>query len=422
MTARLVVATAAALVIGTALGCAQTPTLVTGVEWQGRGVWLRADFHTHTKFTDGSKTIDEIVAAAGTHGCNVVAITDHGDGNLKGATPEYFDAIAAARAKYPDITVITAMEWNVPPGKGQEHATILFPSAMANLSVLGPFKERFDDEVKEGENPELAVQGFAALKPEGTALAPVVFFNHPNRRPASTSLPALTFEALKKGAPSILVGFEGAPGHQRGTPLGSYPEGVTLVDRWDPMAASLDGLWDEWLRKGLDVWGAIANSDFHDPPGDYWPCEFASTRVYAPDRTADGIIKAVRAGSFFAEHGRIVSVADLEARFEGLARSVHAGETVVAPRGSHATVTLQLEVPAVDYLDRPNKIDQVELIGVTTTKTESLFAGAPEAAPAFTVDVVVPTGGIVLRARGRRLLDDGSALSFYTNPIRINAR
>jgi len=395
--------------------------LVTTIPWAGRGVWLRAELHTHTRFTDGSHTVEEVVAAAETHGCNVVAITDHGDGNLKGATSEYLEAIRAARAAHPAVAVIAGLEWNVPPGKGQEHANVLFPAAMESIDVIGPFKQRFDDARKEGENPELALAGFAALTPiDGTALAPVVIANHPGRRPASASAPTVTFEALKKAAPSILIGFEGAPGHQRAEPLGAYASG-TLVDRWDPLAATVGGAWDQWLGNGHDVWAALATADFHNERGDFWPCEFASTWVYAPDRTGDGVLRALRAGSFFAEHGHIAEQTELQATIEGLPRPVAAGETAAAPAGSVARVTLRMKVPPTDYLGRANQIDTVELIGVSSTGVETLYRGAPGAIDAFSVSVPIPSGGIVLRARGRREVAGASALMFYTNPIRLNA-
>ena len=128
------------------------------------------------------------------------------------------------------------------------------------------FKERFYDQTKTGDNSELAAQALTTLmKDEHAVVAPVVFFNHPNRRPNSSSAPA-------------------------------YPPAMSLVDRWDPIGAERDRTWGQWLRKGMTVWGAIANSDFHNEGEDYWPCEFATTWVYAPDQSVDGIIAAMRAG------------------------------------------------------------------------------------------------------------------------------
>jgi hypothetical protein len=395
--------------------------ITTSIPWAGRGVWLQTELHTHTTFSDGLNSVDDLVAAAAKNACDVLAITDHSDGDLKGGTPEYLEAIRTARSAHPGVTVIAGMEWNVPPGKGQEHANVLFPAALETADVFGQFKERFDDQVKKGENPELALAGFAALAPKDrAALAPVVIANHPSRRPESTSAPSITFEALKKAAPSILIGFEGAPGHQRAAPLGAYPAG-TLVARWDPLAANVNGAWDRWLQKGIDVWAAFATTDFHAEAGEFWPCEFGATWVYAPDRTGDGVIRALRAGSFFGEHGHIAKEVELEVAFEGMPRRVHVAETAATTAGAKATVTLRMKVPPTDYLGRANRIDTVELIGVSASGAEALFSGAPGDPDALSTPITVPAGGLVLRARGRRSLDGGEGLMFYTNPIRLTA-
>jgi hypothetical protein len=398
-----------------------SPHFVTAVSWYGQGVWLRADFHTHTQFTDGAHSVETVVAAAASHGCDVVAITDHGDRNLNGGTPEFVDDIRAARARHPNITVITGMEWNVSPGKGNEHATILFPSSSESADVLGRFRNRFDDQRRNDPPAEPAETGLASLIPTGRqTLAPVVFFTHPSRIPDSPSAPKTTFEPLQQDAPSILIGIEGAPGHQRGTPLGAYLEGG-LIDRWDPLVAQVGGTWDLWLRHGLSVWAAIADSDFHNEGGDFWPCEFAATWVYAPDRTVDGVIRAMRAGSFFAEHGHIVSNAALQVRLPGLPRPAQAGETVSASVGLKATVSLRIDVSATDFLGRANRIDTVELIAISKDASDIVHSGAPSTPAAFSVELTVPPGGLVVRARGRRNINGEPALMFYTNPIRITA-
>src|SRR4030095_15876668 len=97
------------------------------------------------------------------NGCDVVAITDHADEELKAATPEYLDAIRAARVHNPNLAVIAGLEWNLPPGKGDEHAGVLFPSTMETVERFSTFKRRFDDWNKKGENPELADQALQWL-------------------------------------------------------------------------------------------------------------------------------------------------------------------------------------------------------------------------------------------------------------------
>ncbi len=421
MTSRIsLVAVAVAVAATTIVYATQTAArFVTTVPWYGQGVWLRADFHTHTKFSDGAHQVEDIVSAAARHGCDVVAITDHGDRNLKGGTPEFVEAIRASRARHPDMIVMTAMEWNVAPGKGDEHATVLFPSGSEGADVLGRFKNRFDDQRRNDPPAEPAQAGLAILKTfGGQALAPVVFFNHPSRIPGSPSAPKLTFEALEADAPSTLIGIEGGPGHQRNAPLGAYPDGV-LIDRWDPLVAQVGGAWDGWLARGLNVWAAIADSDFHNEGNDFWPCEFASTQVYAPDRTIDGVIRAIRAGSFFGEHGHIVSNVALQVTVPGMPRPAQAGETVSAAAGVKATVSLRIDASPTDYLGRPSRIDVVELIATSGDKSAIAYSGAPSTPLALSVSLDVPPGGLVVRARGRHVVGGEPSLMFYTNPIRI---
>src|SRR6187200_1571143 len=91
----------AALVVRCA---AQAPAaaLTREVPWSGKGVWLAADTHVHTKFSDGAGTPAETTAKARSFGCDVVGFADHGDNDRKGATTEYFDAIDEARRAQPE--------------------------------------------------------------------------------------------------------------------------------------------------------------------------------------------------------------------------------------------------------------------------------------------------------------------------------
>ena len=244
--------------------------------------------------------------------------------------------------------------------------------------------------------------------------------NHPSRRDGSTSAPRLTLPGLARSAPSILVGFEGAPGHQNADPLGAYDDEPKPVDRWDPIAADVGGTWDQWLGQGVDLWGAVANSDFHSTNGDFWPCEFATTWIYAPSRSVEGVLRALRGGTFFAEHGQIVTSVQLRAAIQGAERPIVIGEIAEAAVGTAVAVSLEMVPSPRDYLGRESRIDLVELVGITQDGARVLFSAppSPEGA-AFDVEMAIPEGGIVLRARGRRSLEDRTGLMFYTNPIRL---
>ena len=53
--------------------------VIKEVPWALIGQWLVMDTHTHTRFSDGAYPLDEVVRRGVEHGCDALAITDHGD-------------------------------------------------------------------------------------------------------------------------------------------------------------------------------------------------------------------------------------------------------------------------------------------------------------------------------------------------------
>lgn len=395
------------------------PRFEREIPWATSGVWLKAETHVHTKFSDGGHTVDELVDRAAANGCDVLAITDHSDGNLTAATPEYHAAIAAARARVPRLTVLTGIEWNVPPGKGQDHAVLLLPAALDSSALMSEFKERFDDELKKGENPELAEAAFAWLREKTRGgPAPVMFLNHPGRRAADIGAVSTQLQWLQTIGDGVFVGAEGAPGHQNARPLGAYSRTLKLEDRWDPAIAPPGAAWDEQLSRGSRLWGALATADFHGPGEDYWPCQFSATWVYARNRSAEAVLDAFHAGSFAGVHGHIAREVQLAVAADGLPRPAIAGESVRVKAGTSLRVELRALIPERDWAGAPNKIDTVDLIGVTKDGALIVKAGALDHG-VFRHELRAPHGGITLRARGRRVVDHGPDLLFYTNPVTV---
>jgi hypothetical protein len=285
---------------------------------------------------------------------------------------------------------------------------------------------KFDDARRGSRDATIAEQGLRWLETNGTAdgVAPVVIVEHPSRSKLR-SMDAVTPMKRWRSVNDLVVGMAGAPGHQGAKPLGSYVGTEKPIDRWDPAVARVGDAWDTLLEDGIDVWGASAPSDFHDNTygglADYWPCEFAETWVYAPDATSNGVLRGLRAGKFFGDHGRIVRQVELTVSAPGLPRAAEAGEVISVPAGTNVTVELAYQVPMEAWRAGPNHIDQVELIGIDSHGAKVLSQGAPqpEGGPAFSVPVRVPAEGVVFRARGYRVLETGTRLAFYTNPIRI---
>lgn len=425
LTPAVALSSAALITIGLR-GQDQTAAFVREIPWYGRGVWLRVDTHTHTRFTDGSRTADAIASRATALGCDAIAITDHGDRNLRGASAGYFQMLDDARAAHQKIVIIGGMEWNIPPDHGSSHVVVLAPPPREKqLAIL---KREFDDESRDTRDPELAEEGLRWIDANLTDgdTRPVAIFEHPSRFAVSSMDVARSIRSWRN-VNDVVIGFAGAPGHQGSRPIGVYEGRERPIDRWDPAAARVGDAWDTLLAEGLDVWGAYAPSDFHTDAladrGDYWPCQFAETWVDAPERSAAGVLRGLRAGHFFADHGRIVRDVELRVAAPGLPRPAVTGETITAAAGSKVTVTLEFDVPATAWRPGANHVDALELIAVTRDGARTVAHGAPAAnGPALTFEMEVPEGGAVFRARGFSLLETGTRLAFYTNPVRIAAR
>lgn len=400
---------------------------VRQIEWAGAGVWLKADTHVHTKFSDGTEDVARVVETAVTNGCDVLAITDHADYNLDTGNPAHLQAIAAARRAHPETIVLAGLEWNLPGWGSAEHATVLVPPGPDEWTALNAFRQRFDDFRKQRHDPALMKEGLKWLAANGASgETPVVIYEHPSRRRAGSME---IVESLRqwRAVNELVIAFSGAPGHQGASPLGSYSYSERVIDRWDPAVARVGDAWDTLLGEGIDLWAAHAPSDFHEPAGhqlnDPWPGEFSETWLYVPERSASGVLRALRAGAFFGAHGHIVRNLELSVEAAGLSRPAIAGEVIEVPAAADVTVRVRFSVPATDWAGGPNRIDAIELIGITAEGATVPANRAPESGPyALRETVSVPAGGLVLRVRGRRTVEDGPDLMFYSNPIRIVTR
>ena len=396
---------------------------VRQVAWAATGEWVSMDPHVHTRFSDGAATVAEVVAAARKGGCRAIAITDHTDRTLNAATDAWRAEIEQARAANADTVILAGLEWNVPPYNGNEHIGVILPPGPEEWSRLTEFKQRFDDlDRKEGDRP-VAAEALKWLATVSGSPPPAVIYNHPSRVDAKSMVNVddlMRWRAIN----DLVIGFEGAPGHQRYPRIGGYTVAEPAIDRWDPVVARPGDAWDTLLGRGVDVHAAIAGSDFHnDNPrdlNDQWPCDFAETWLRIPERTGAGVVRALRAGTTVAVHGKIARDVTLAVELPGLPRPALAGEVVEARPGSTATATMRMVVPPQDWEGQPNAINAVEFIVIRPGNVEVLSVPvAGTGVQTVRQTVAVPAGGVVIRARGRRVVADGPDLMFYTNAIRI---
>ena len=401
--------------------------LTTAHPWVGKGQWIRADTHTHTRFSDGNRTVDDVAAQAEKYGCDAVAITDHSSRERGAATPEYAAAIRAARLAHPRLMIVAGVEWNVPPYNSREHVSVLIPESATEEATLAEFKRRFDDFDRiDGTKPraEDALAWLAQLK--GLGAPPVAVYNHPSRKD-ETSLENVEDMTRWRSGNDIMIGFEGGPGHQGTEPLGSYDAKIKTIDRWDPVVAKPGDGWDTLLQRGIDIHAAAASADFHtDNPAnlnDFWPCQFVETWYYAPERSPVGLLRAMHAGTFFGVHGHIAREVEFTATANGLARPAAAGERISAPAGTVINFSVRATVPEVDWRGAPNRLDAIEFITVKPGGvTEQSYPADGSGVRTATHRVTIGTEDVVVRARGRRVVSDGPDLMFYTNAIRVAVR
>jgi hypothetical protein len=108
---------------------------------------------------------------------------------------------------------------------------------------------------------------------------------------------------------------------------------------------------------------------------------------------------------------------DLRLISSDLPRPVVSGEVVRLPAGNTLTLELQTRIPTADWAGEPNRVDLMEFIGITPEGASVIRGAAPSAEGTLRHEITVPREGIIIRARGRRVVEDGPDLLFYTNPI-----
>jgi hypothetical protein len=404
------------------VGCSRTPEaeFVTSVPWGLMGQSVILDSHSHTRFSDGALAPKDVVAMAVANGCTAFAITDHGDLRESAATPEYFGQIDILRNQFPDLILFAGMEWNIPPYGGREHVNILTVPSLER-AVLPTFKARFEGLDQEGANASDALRWLAQQLPDRDSAA--LIYNHPSRLDLDPEENDRDYKSWNDTG-GLFIGFEGGPGHQRAASPGDYHRFPTQA-RWDPVAAEIGGTWDRLLDAGYSVWAALAVSDFHNETIDYPPCAFARTHVRVPQRDHRGVLTALRGGSFWADHGGILSDFNFILANKDLVVPATPGEVVRATSSARLAFRVKIRRgPGAEGL--PVK---VELIGNGSTgKPERVAVGNLSATEdTFDWQPAALTPGADKKSayfRARVLVQKSASetLAAYSNPIRIVLR
>ena len=211
--------------------------------------YIRGDLHMHTRYSDGSGTVDDVVEVARRRGLDFIFVTDHGTVRQK-----------VECRKYENVW------WGQEPGAGLHHICIL-----GNRRKYPPCKDMARDAER--------------LRKLGCFF----FYPHPVGWYPTNWYPDEAKDALAEAGPQFAI--EVINGIFRAQPF---------HDEW---IDSNVALWDRYLCAGCRVTG-LGATDSHSAPGvgNTW------TGVLGADLTMESVIETLRKGRVFASMGPAVNL------------------------------------------------------------------------------------------------------------------
>ncbi|MCX7985230.1 MAG: T9SS type A sorting domain-containing protein [Bacteroidetes bacterium] len=373
---------------------------------QQSGRYVTGDFHQHTNYTDGSNSFATLAYMNNKYGLHWWANSEHGggftmkgDGSFRTRPPfdqrdgTYWDALSpnpiigrvatssghqvmwrwqslrdysfqdvlTARTQYPNQLIIQGVEWNVP---GHEHCSVGIIAnqfgSQPNCLPIAEFEYKFDN--SDTDTTGGAAQGWVKSTKTGHAKAVEaiewlernypsqswVAFAHPERR---STYKIEHFRDFSNAGPSIAMGFESMPGHQKSRERGEYSkargtDASCTFGGTGIYAAKIGGIWDALLGEGRKWW-LFASSDCHavgtdsgmtNGP-DFWPGEYQKTYTYIQGPlTAQAIVDGLRSGNSWVVSGDLIDSLDFRVNGAMMGQWVY-------PENGKAIITVTVRDP-----------------------------------------------------------------------------
>lgn len=415
--------------------------LASSLRAETPGRWVAGDFHNHTRLTDGSHApLDVFEKSLGRFGLSWIANSEHGGAFARDPQGRYwedpaiqppvvlqgdvrtdrekrrfmwrwqslleysFPIVAEARRdpRFADKAILLGLEFNCP---GHEHVSV---GILADSGLpVAEFEYRFDAlDADAGGGPGGIWKNKKTTNDHAKALRAIAWLdkhhrdrswfiiNHPER---ASKYRIEDLRDFHDAAPDVVLGFEGAPGHQKYKNRGGYAEAsYTYADNGmggstyggvGVFVARVGGVWDAMLGEGRRFF-AYANSDFHDEGRDFWPGEYQKTYIHvAGPLTERAVLEGLRSGRSFFVSGDLVDAVEFSAAGDG--RSAEMGGVLQVARGSDVEVTIRLRDPAgPNCLGDEVTLHSVDLIGGDVTGRASKFlSDGTTPNPAYNVDV-----------------------------------
>lgn len=373
-----------------ALLCLLLPVLVSCQNHQAKSLsehitqankskqWLAGDHHIHGKYSakwdtstnpptpilrgDAQYATAIYAQMAKHHNLSWMVTTDHGgpnhsELNLHQAYPELVDS----RKATPEVLQFYGMEFDTP---GARHCSLIIPYSDNEASQLYNIEKNFnrreiEPDTSSRDSNEFMLKALRSMQAQ--ALKPILITNHPAR--LATDLGAFNkvtpaqLRSWQDAAPDVVIGMEGAPGHQANAlnPDGSirqtgrrggYDDFPTMGG-FDQMTAQVGGVWDSMLGEGRHWWiTATSDSHMHYTEGrtDFWPGEYSKTFVYA-EKQYDSILEALRAGKVFVATGDLINELSVLVSDEQ-GQQVDIGGTLKVKKGDKVNIRIRFRDPS----------------------------------------------------------------------------
>lgn len=435
--------------------------------------WLAGDHHVHSEWSvdwnrrtspptpirggDSPYTRSRNARQALANGSSWIVHTDHGGPGHSLVTRDHaWPALLEARREVPELIQFNGMEFDVPGG---EHATLIIAPGPQERDELVTIEREYNrrEPLKSGSREDGQVMLDALAHMRALPAPPVMFINHPSRTATGVgrwgAVEPAELRAWHDTAPRVLLGMEGAPGHQAAPDhRGLYRNAAApTFGGFDQMTALVGGVWDTMLAEGRRFW-ITASSDSHqnvrDGGRDFDPGQYSKTYVWARHEAQD-ILDGMREGRMFAVTGDLIDALELTvSAVDDAGRAATMGGTLVFPAKARMHVTLRVRQPVQpNSHDQRPTLDHIELI-MGTRRTPGNDRGVPQMQVkrfgpdewksegqwrAVSWELAIPEHGGFVRARGtntsqaepladRRGEDPWQDLWFYSNPVFVEAR
>lgn len=406
-------------------GLREEPSVKFGPHWAGNEAGLILDPHTHSIVSGGDLSTSGLVELAVENGCDALAITDHSDAS--GALSDaQFTELQDLRERYPDLLLFNGVELNMPSYGGREHAGLI-ADPHVGIEILQQLRNIAERSIKKTRNvgashiaDKQLLQKIADHQSLQNGL--LLVYNHPTRKDPDLAENIADLERWNQLSPIITL-LEGGPGHQNAAVVGDYEEPYLTEDGWDPAVSDIGGGWDQWLSRGRQLWGALASSGYHNSRMDKAPCAFSRTHLIVPEQSYRGVLMALRSGTFWSDHGRILNQLWFSMEVDSLGQPLYPGFVAyLGDRDGHGLLKLVIE-------RGPGSVGlplEVEFIGDCRSGESELLASEEIAVDADSISTVIPlaaTGedgkNCTVRARVRLRRANAADYLAYTNPIRV---